>query len=474
MRNWYRSLVVVLGVSMASAACGSTASATKGDESQGDNGGGGGGGGTGDGKDPGFNDADFQRKDVAEVKAPVYLDGIDPAAQDAFREGVRVVSSTKPDFKVAEKKFKEAAEKAPDFLEAYFDWGQALERQGKGDEALGVYQKALDKNPNEASASAYIAKIYLGKARAAKFLGQTAEAESWMTKAKGLLDGLVSKEPTNVQVNNALALYHLMKDDVDTAERFVKEVLYIEPTNVTGLNTRGLINLKRGKLLLAKWIFENKVLHEDPTSTEAHTNLGYTFIKLDQRPLAMRHFQQALEFDPENMEVRMNIAAMLLEHLDYANALGHYEKVLQSQPTNVEAKIGRCDAMYGMGGTAADKAKQFEAAIGCYDAFAKERPERADLFKRIAETYQNKLQNLDKAVEYFELYGKKATLEAKDAEQNQSIIKTLKEIIAKGGLKAMEPPPEETPPTPDGGTPAPGGDGTTPAPAPDAAKPAGG
>jgi len=459
MRNWYRTLIMVLGVAVGTAACGSTKSATGG-EVGGEHDGGdkpGGDGGKSQ-RDPGFSDDDFTKKEIEEVKAPVYLEGLDPGAQDAFREGVRVVSAARPDFKTAEKKFKEATEKAPDFLEAYFDWGQALERQGKGDEALGVYQKALDKNPGDASATAYIAKIYLGKARAAKFLGQAAEAESWMQKAKGLLDQLVSKDPTNVQVNNALALYHLMKDDVDTAERFVKEVLYVEPTNVTGLNTRGLINLKRGKLLLAKWIFENKVLKEDPTSTEAHTNLGYTYIKLDLRPLAMRHFQEALEHDPENMEVRMNIAAMLLEHLDYKNALGHYEKVLLAQPMNLEAKIGRCDAMYGMGGTAADKGKQFEAALGCYDAYVKEKPDRADLYKRIAETYQNKLQNLEKAVEYYELYGKKATLGAKEADQNQKVITTLKDIISKGGLKAMmpdEPLPEETPPPE--GQPAPGG-----------------
>ncbi|MFO0748666.1 MAG: tetratricopeptide repeat protein [Myxococcota bacterium] len=476
MRNWYRSLVVMLGVSLGGAACGTDTGATKtgGEDHPTDNGGNGNGTGNGDPKDPGFNDSDFQKKNVEEVKAPVYLDGIEPAAQDAFRDGVRAVSTSRPDFKTAEKKFHEAADKAPDFLEAYFDWGQALERQGKGDEALGVYQKALDKNPGDASATAYIAKVYLGKARAANFLGQAAEAESWMSKAKGLLDQLVAKEPTNVQVNNALALYYLMKDDVDTAERFVKEVLYVEPTNVTGLNTRGLINLKRGKLLLAKWIFENKVLHEDPTSTEAHTNLGYTYIKLDQRPLAMKHFQQALEFDPENMEVRMNIAAMLLEHLDYANALGHYEKVLQAQPTNQEAKIGRCDAMFGLGGTAADKAKQFESAIGCYDAYVKEKPDRSDLYKRIAETYQNKLQNLEKAVDYYDLYGKKAKLDAKEAEQNQNVIKTLKEIIAKGGLKAMEQlPPEEPPTTPDGGAPG-TPPATTPTPAPEAPKPNGG
>ncbi len=426
-----------------------------------------------DGQQVGFDDDDFTRKDVVEVKAPVYLDGIDRAAQDSFREGVTAVSSRRPDFKLAADKFKEASEKAPDFLEAYFNWGQALERLGRGEEALGVYQKALDKNPGEPSATAYIAKIYLGRARAARLLGQTAEADNLMAKAKGLLDPIISKDPTNVAANNALALYHLLQGDVDTAERFVKEVLYVEPSNVTGLNTRGLINLKRGKLLLAKWVFENKVLREDPTSTEAHTNLGYTYIKMDQRPLAMKHFQLALEHDSENMETRQNIAAMLLEHLDYAGALGHYEKILQTQPNNMEAKIGRCDALYGVGGAAEDKPKAFAAAIGCYDAFLKESPERPDLYKRIAETYQNKLQNLEKAVEYFELYGKKAKLSATDADRNQKIITVLKDIIAKGGLKALEEPPPSEEPAPEGDAPAPEGEaqapeGEAPAPAPDA------
>lgn len=443
--------VAVLSGLLAFTACGSSGGQVRSEAG----GGGGDGGGSAQSSNSGGDD-DFTRREVTEVKAPVYLEGIAPEAQDAFREAVAMVSRARPDLKGAEKKFKEASEKAPDFLEAFFNWGQTLERQGKGDEALKVYQRALDQNPGDPTATAYIAKVYLGKSRAARFLGNTKEADDYTAKAKQLLEPLVQKDPTNVQVNNAMALYHLMKDDVDAAERFVKEVLYVEPSNVTGLNTRGLINLKRGKLLMAKWIFENKVLREDPSSTEAHTNLGYTYIKLEQRPLAMRHFQEALENDPENMEVRMNIAAMLLEHLDYASALGHYEKVLEAQPNNMEARIGRCDAMFGLGGSAEDKNKQFTSALDCYDAFVKENPERADLLKRIADTYQVKLQNLEKAVEYYELYGKKANLSPADAEKNKGVITVLKDIIAKGGLKALENPPmEENPEAPAPDAPAP-------------------
>ncbi len=383
-----------------------------------------------------LSDEDFTVKQVEEVKAPVYLDDIDRGAQDAFGEGVQLVAAQRPDYATALKKFEEATDKDKSFLEAYFNWAMVLERTGRGDEALRIYQKALDANPGEPSAQAYISKIYLAKAREAKYLGKQQEADQWLAKSKALLDELVAKNPSNVAVNNAMALFFLSKEDFDTAERYVKEVLYVQPSNVTGLNTRGLINLKRGNLRVARWIFENKVLREDPTSTEALTNLGYTYIKLEQRPLAMRYFKQALEADPENMAVRMNIAAMLLEHLDYSGAFDHYTKVLSAQPNNDEAMIGRCDAMFGLGGAASDKHAQYEAAISCYLDYLKTNPARGDLYRRIAETYQNKLQSFDKAVEYYEAYGKHATLSAEEADKNAKIVKTLKDIIASGGLKA--------------------------------------
>jgi len=443
------SLIIAAGAS----ACASTGSNGNGNGDDGDDnpngrdinsagGGKKGPGGQGGQKGPGGRDDEFSVKVIQEVKAPVYLESVDRDAQDAFRDGVAAVSGKKPDLKLAESKFKLAAEKAPDFLEAYFNWGQALERQGKAEEALKVYRAALDRNPTDSSAQAYIAKIYLGKARSARFMGDKVEADKWLAQSKALLDKLVATDATNVAVNNAMALYFLMQDDIPTAERFVKEVLYVEPTNATGLNTRGLINLKQDKLLMAKWVFENKVLRVDPTSTEAHTNLGYTYIKLDQRPLAMRHFQKALEFDADNMEVRMNIAAMLLQHLDYAKALEHYNIVLVQQPNNVEAKTGRCDATYGLGGSAEDKPAQFKTALACYDKLVQERPEKFKFLKRIAETYQGRLQDLESAVKYYELYLKSGKLEPKEKDTMEKTVKSLKEIIANGGLNGMMPAPE--------------------------------
>ena len=389
-----------------------------------------------------LTDEDFQLRQIEEVKAPLYLMGIEHEAQDLFRQGIMAAVSEPPRYELAEQKFRSAIDKDSKFKEAYFNLGMTLERLGRSDEALEVYKDAVDTTPDDVSGRAYIAKIYLTRAQQAALKGNQADEQKWLTTVKQLLDELVAQDHKNVAVNNSLALYWLAKGDLDQAETFVKEVLFEEPRDVTGLNTRGLINLKRGNFLVAEWIFKNKVLSEDPNSTEALTNLGYTYIQLDKRPLAMRYFKKALEQDPGNMEVRMNIGSLLLEHLNYQQAYDHYSRVFAAQPLNVEAHEGLCDATYGLGGSAADGKAQFQKGIDCYLDLLKKQPERHELYKRIADTYQQKLQDLDNAVRYLEIYMAKAELDEAEKKKTAGVIKVLKDIISKGGLKAMMAPPE--------------------------------
>jgi tetratricopeptide (TPR) repeat protein len=388
-----------------------------------------------------LTDADFQVRNIEEVKAPRYLLGIEQEAQDLFRQGIVLVLAVPPRYKLGETKFRAAIDKDPKFMEAYFNLGMTLERQGLADKALEIYNNALAASPDDVSAQAYIAKIYMGRASRAALLGDKSDYDSWLSKTKTLLDELAPKEPENVTVNNALALYWLLQGDVETASQKVKEVLYVEPRNVTGLNTRGLINLKEKKYLIAEWIFKNKVLSEDPNSTEALTNLGYTYIQLDQRPLAMRYFKKALAQDAENMEVRMNIAAMLLEHLNYSESQIHYATVYKAQPLNMEALEGLCDATYGMGGLASDGKAQFAKGIDCYLTLIQKRPEKAGIYKRIAETYQHKfggdVPELTKAVKYYTAYAANADIDEAEKKKTVKVVAQLTDWISKGGLKAI-------------------------------------
>jgi len=99
-----------------------------------------------------------------------------------------------------------------------------------------------------------------------------------------------------------------------------------------------------------------------------------------------------------------------------------------------------------MAGSASEQQQQYEIAISCYEDFLKKQPARTEIWKRIAETYQIRLQELEKAVKYYNIYIEKAKLSPKETEKLTKLVKSLKMIIDQGGLKAMMAPPEEEPP----------------------------
>ena len=63
-----------------------------------------------------LTDADFQVRNIEEVKAPRYLLGIEQEAQDLFRQGIVAVLAVPPRYKLGEEKFRAAIETDSKFL----------------------------------------------------------------------------------------------------------------------------------------------------------------------------------------------------------------------------------------------------------------------------------------------------------------------------------------------------------------------
>lgn len=365
---------------------------------------------------------------VAEPAQPQYVEGIDRGAQDAFRRGVRALFGLRPDYEAARVAFEEAISKDKAFLEAYFNLGMLYERLGKPDMAIEVYQRALEANPGSLDAEGYIGKVYLSLSKRARDAGDGAKAAEYEKKAKALFDGIIAKDPDNVTANNALALYWLYRGDRDTAEDYVKKVLMVDPHNVVALNTRGLINLMAGKLRIARWVFEEKALREDPNSVEAWTNLGVTYLKMGQTPEAVACFEKAIELDPDNVPARLNVAAIYLEYLHYQAALEQYEAVLRLVPDQQDALIGSGSCLLAL--------HRAEEAVQRWEQALRQNSSLAALWARLGKVYELTLQKLDKAIEAYENYVRLA----KPGPGDSIVAKlpVLKQMQAQGGLKVPE------------------------------------
>ncbi len=371
----------------------------------------------------------LQKREVV-VQELEFVPGVEVEAQKKFRDGVIALYSTM-DYELARQSFEQAIVLDKNFLEAYFNLGMIYERTGQREEAIKVYQSALAANPDSGAAKSYIGKVYLAKAKEAFELGSEDEGAKLMADAKSLLDLVLMKDTDNVEANNAVALYWLLKAErekdeakhqeyLNRGEEFIKNVLTLQPTNVIALNTRGLIYLARGEASLARWIFENKVLKLDAASTEAHNNLGLAYLKLGDTPKAVFHFNVALKLNQDNLTARMNLAAIYLEYLNYEASRAQYEYVLNARPGNVEATIGIGSASIGL--------QDYEEGFKFYRKAVAVSPENVELLLRIGRTYQLRLSDFDKAVEAYEEYVKVATGLGLDVTEAQKSIEQTRKM----------------------------------------------
>jgi tetratricopeptide (TPR) repeat protein len=393
-----------------------------------------------------------------------YVPGVSEEAQVRFRDGVIALYQQPPKFDDALAAFKDAVKLDKDFIEAWFNLGMTHERMGAYDKATEVYGDLLKAKPDNVDAKGYLARLALIRAKKAFDLGKTQEFERQANEAKKISGEILAKNPENVTANNAMALYNLLHDKLDAAEDFVKNVLTVEPANVTALTTRGLIFLKKGDLRLARWTFEQKVIHEDPNVSEAYGNLGIVYYKLNNMPGAVKNFKKAIEVDADNMQARLNYGAILLNYLNYAAAEQQYDYVLKAQSDNVEAIVGLGSCYYGQ--------KKFPEAIAAYEKAYKLDGRKIELLERIGYLYEAFLNKMPEAFDYYRRYIQLAKL----GPNADLVLKVnLLEKMWKEQQMAPPPAPEGTP-APDGAAPAPA-DGTpapaaAPAPAAPAAEPA--
>jgi tetratricopeptide (TPR) repeat protein len=348
----------------------------------------------------------LEKREIIVPEKPEFVPGVDIEAQKSFRDGVISLFSMM-DYESAVTSFEDAITKDKAFLEAYFNLGMVYERTRQPGKALEVYQRALDANPESGTAKGYIGKVYLGMAKEKYDLGEDIEADNLTKKAKDLFDQVIVQDQDNIEANNALALYWLLRTEherdeanrleyLNRAEDFIENVLAVKPTNVVALNTRGLIYMQRGEYTIAKWIFENKVLKLDKGSTEAHNNLGLAAYKLGLTPKAVRHFRIAIQLNEGNISARLNVAAIYLNYLNYEKALEQYDYVLNARPASIEAMVGKGSCQVGM--------TDYEDGFGWWQKAVEADTTKLELVDRIAKIYATRLTEFDKAVAAYDQY----------------------------------------------------------------------
>jgi tetratricopeptide (TPR) repeat protein len=235
-------------------------------------------------------------------------------------------------------------EEAPDEADAYYWRGSILERMNNFDKAIEDYREAVLLDPNHVWARLKLAELYLDKSNpeaaaphlellheqhpdhphAMARLGQCRYLQGRLKEARGLLEAAVELLPNDPALLVHLAKLELQEKHPDKAEKWLRRVLTIDPTDTEAryslAKALGLQGRQReAKDAMAQYEKDRELLKraaqalqtgtDRPTSTTADLfDIGSIFLRSGQDRLGRFWLERALQRDPFHQPSRQALA----------------------------------------------------------------------------------------------------------------------------------------------------------------------
>ncbi len=291
----------------------------------------------------------------------------------------------KGQFREVEIKCKMLMERFPDVTELDELLGAALASQGKTEEALPFFEKAVSDNKFKASAhynlgntykalsqfekatQCYARAVELKPDHIASFnnmsniyrqLGQFDKALNCLNLMDELLpknlqiqyaiagtyrdkqdhenaikcyEKCISLEPEFPGAYHDLALCYLALVDEDKAQKLFEKAIEIEPTYLDAYNNLGNILQKKGDYegAIEQYLF---ALSLDKSTWKTQNNMGNAFRELGKFDEAVQFFEQAIALNPTGLEIIHNAANTYGEKSDFPAAIEKFERALELLP----------------------------------------------------------------------------------------------------------------------------------------------
>lgn len=179
---------------------------------------------------------------------------------------------------------------------AFNNFAGLLAEDGRFDEAIAYYRRALEIDPQFDDA-----RSNLGNALVAQ--GKIEEAFAQYREALRL-------NPNSLIAHHNFALTLARQGRIDEAIEHYRKALEIEPRFLEGHNNLGLLLATKGQYAEAIDHYR-KALEIDSEFPLAHVNLGDVLIAEGHRQEAIEHFKKALEREPDLASARSSLAKAL-------------------------------------------------------------------------------------------------------------------------------------------------------------------
>ena len=226
----------------------------------------------------------------------------------------------KRQYAAAMAEWQKALELDPLDAKANFNFGLALARTGKLDDAILHFQKAVDTNPDFA-----IAHNNLGIALAQR--GKVDGALAHFQKA-------VELEPNYGDAHMNFGAFLLQSGRPGDALAQFQKAVEIEPGFADAQDNLGIALLQTGKVDEAIPHFQ-KAVELKPDFGDAQENLGIALLQTGKADEATPHLLKGLEADPKQAQAYYNLGGALFVQGKVKEALARWREGLRQDPNNL-------------------------------------------------------------------------------------------------------------------------------------------
>jgi len=222
-------------------------------------------------------------------------------------------------FKEANDTYRDATNSAPENSRLKSEWGWLmLEKHNPGD-AGGLFEEALEANPNETRALVGMAAM---------------AADRWDSQGSEPLQKALAINPNLADAHLLLARIAIEEDNYKAAEEKVEAALKVNPNLADAWSLKAVTEYLQGRAAAEQEILP-RILRQNPAYGRVFADLGDFLVIKRQYGKAVEFYRRAIETDPDLADARANLGINLLRLGEEAEGRRILEEAYNLDPYNV-------------------------------------------------------------------------------------------------------------------------------------------